>query len=101
MKTWIKTNLSKITLALALTGAVSGVTGLIIGSLAHNQTNGYQSFLGHDYTVYWGGDGTTIWSHKYTNNDKHKIELYFSIKPEKNSDDIKWDGIYPDGYFDN
>ncbi len=55
MKTWIKTNLSKITLALALTGAVSGVTGLIIGSLAHNQTNGYQSFLGHDYTVYWGG----------------------------------------------
>ncbi len=44
MKTWIKTNLSKITLALALTGAVSGVTGLIIGSLAHNQTNGYQYF---------------------------------------------------------
>lgn len=30
MKKWIKTNLSKITLALALTGAVSGVTGLII-----------------------------------------------------------------------
>ncbi|WP_338961167.1 MULTISPECIES: hypothetical protein [unclassified Spiroplasma] len=55
MKTWIKTNLSKITLALALTGAVSGVTGLIIGSLAHNQTNGYKSYLGHDYTVYWGG----------------------------------------------
>ncbi|WP_342275793.1 hypothetical protein [Spiroplasma endosymbiont of Nebria brevicollis] len=54
MKTWIKTNLSKITLALALTGAVSGVTGLIIGSIAHNQTNGYQSFLGNDYTVYWG-----------------------------------------------
>ncbi|WP_342266067.1 hypothetical protein [Spiroplasma endosymbiont of Villa modesta] len=56
-------------------------------------------YLGHDYTAYWGA-GTTIWSHKYTNDDKHKIELYFSIKPEKNSDDIKWDGIYPDGYFD-
>ncbi|WJG69241.1 hypothetical protein [Spiroplasma ixodetis] len=55
MKTWIKTNLSKITLALALTGAVSGVTGLIIGSIAHNQTNGYQSFFDWDYKVYWGG----------------------------------------------
>ncbi|BDT03311.1 hypothetical protein [Spiroplasma ixodetis] len=55
MKTWIKTNLSKITLALALTGAISGVTSLIIGSLAQNKTNGYQSFLGYDYTVYWGG----------------------------------------------
>ncbi len=97
MKTWIKTNLSKITLALALTGAVSGVTGLIIGSLAHNQTNGYQSFLGHDYTVYWGAK-STIWSYK--TKDKYKISLYFGIKP-LDSTDIKWDGIYPDGYFDN
>jgi len=31
MKTWIKTNLSKITLALALTGATSGTIGLIMG----------------------------------------------------------------------
>ncbi|WP_342218030.1 hypothetical protein [Spiroplasma endosymbiont of Amphimallon solstitiale] len=55
MKTWIKTNLSKITLALALTGAVSGVTGLIIGSIAQNKTNGYQSFLDWNYQVHWGG----------------------------------------------
>ncbi|WJG71122.1 hypothetical protein [Spiroplasma ixodetis] len=55
MKTWIKTNLSKITLALALTGATTGTIGLIIGSIAHNQTNGYQSFLNWDYTVTWGG----------------------------------------------
>ncbi len=31
MKTWIKTNLSKITLALALTGATAGTIGLIMG----------------------------------------------------------------------
>ncbi len=45
-----------------------------------------------------GGAGTTIWSHE-TNNE-HKILLYFGIKPDE-SYDIKWDGIYPDGYFDN
>ncbi|WP_338961085.1 MULTISPECIES: hypothetical protein [unclassified Spiroplasma] len=55
MKTWIKTNLSKITLALALTGAVSGVTGLIIGSISHHKTNDLQYYLGHQYNVYWGG----------------------------------------------
>ncbi|WP_342273938.1 hypothetical protein [Spiroplasma endosymbiont of Phycita roborella] len=52
MKTWIKTNFYKITSILAL---VLATTGLIIGSIAQNKTNGYQSFLGHDYTVYWGG----------------------------------------------
>ncbi|WP_425377424.1 hypothetical protein [Spiroplasma endosymbiont of Aleiodes alternator] len=31
MKAWIKTNLSKITLALALTGATTGTIGLIMG----------------------------------------------------------------------
>ncbi|WP_458258023.1 hypothetical protein [Spiroplasma endosymbiont of Dactylopius coccus] len=54
MKTWIKTNLNKITLALALTGAISGVTGLTIGSLAHHKTNDLQYYLGHQYNVYWG-----------------------------------------------
>ncbi|WP_458257685.1 hypothetical protein [Spiroplasma endosymbiont of Dactylopius coccus] len=39
MKTWIKTNLNKITLALALTGATTGTIGLIIGSIAHHKTN--------------------------------------------------------------
>ncbi|WP_338961086.1 MULTISPECIES: hypothetical protein [unclassified Spiroplasma] len=48
--------------------------------------------------MFTGGAGTTIWSHK--TNDKHKIELHFDIRPE-NSDDIKWDGVYPEGYFDN
>ncbi len=31
MKTWIKINLSKITLALTLTGATTGTIGLIMG----------------------------------------------------------------------
>ncbi|MBP1527492.1 MAG: hypothetical protein H9Q66_06195 [Spiroplasma ixodetis] len=55
MKTWIKTNLSKITLALALIGAVSGVTGLIIGSIAQNKTNHLTYFLDHHYNAHWGG----------------------------------------------
>lgn len=55
MKTWIKTNLSKITLALALTGAVSGVTGLIVGSIAHHKTNDLTYFLHHDYNAHFGG----------------------------------------------
>ncbi|WP_174480128.1 hypothetical protein [Spiroplasma endosymbiont of Danaus chrysippus] len=55
MKTWIKTNLSKITLALALTGAVTGVTGLIISSLAHHKTNDLNYFLDHHYNAHWGG----------------------------------------------
>ncbi|WP_339042266.1 MULTISPECIES: hypothetical protein [unclassified Spiroplasma] len=55
MKTWIKTNLSKITLALALTGAISGVTGLIIGSITHHKTNNLQYFLDYDGKVHWGG----------------------------------------------
>ncbi|BDT04964.1 hypothetical protein [Spiroplasma ixodetis] len=62
MKTWIKANLSKITLALALTGAVSGVTGLIIGSISHHKTNDLTYFLNHDHTAVWGN--TTIWKYK-------------------------------------
>ncbi|WJG69873.1 hypothetical protein [Spiroplasma ixodetis] len=52
MRTWIKTNFYKITSILALFLAT---TGLIVGAIAHHKTNGYQSYLGHDYTVYWGG----------------------------------------------
>ncbi|WP_375317069.1 hypothetical protein [Spiroplasma endosymbiont of Virgichneumon dumeticola] len=55
MKNWIKTNLSKLTLALALTGAVSGVTGLIIGSIAHHKTNDLQYYLDYDGNIHWGG----------------------------------------------
>lgn len=94
MKTWIKTNFYKITSILALFLAT---IGLIVGSVAHHKTNDLQYYLGHQYNVYWGG-GTTIWSHKTKN--EHKIDLYFGIKPDE-SYDIKWDGIYPNGYFDN
>ncbi|WJG70515.1 hypothetical protein [Spiroplasma ixodetis] len=62
MKTWIKTNLSKITLLLTLTGAISGVTGLIIGSIAQNKTNNLTYFLNHDHIAVWGN--TTIWKHE-------------------------------------
>ncbi len=94
MKTWIKTNLSKITLALALTGAVSGVTGLIIGTLAHHKTNDLTYFLDHDYNAHWGA---SIWESQ--RSDHYKIDLYFAIKPANNNDK-KWDGNYPNGYFE-
>jgi len=96
MKNWIKTNLSKITLALALTGAVTGVTGLIIGSMAHHKTNDLQYFLDHHYNAHFGG--AIIWENK--RSDHYKIDLYFAIKPN-NDIDKKWDGIYPNGYFDD
>lgn len=35
MKAWIKINLSKITLSLALTGATTGTIGLIMGGCLH------------------------------------------------------------------
>lgn len=55
-------------------------------------------YLAHDYTAYWGGAGTTIWSHKINNGTN--INLYFDIKSHYD-EDVKWDGVYPDGYFDN
>lgn len=42
--------------------------------------------------------GATIWEYKVS--DKHKISLYFGFKPTSKND-IKWNGIYPDGYFSN
>ncbi|WP_342218655.1 hypothetical protein [Spiroplasma endosymbiont of Amphimallon solstitiale] len=54
MKKWIKTNLSKITLALALTGTISGITSLIIGSIAHNKTKCLCYFLDYDGNSHWG-----------------------------------------------
>lgn len=93
MKNWIKTNFYKIISILALFLAI---TGLIVGSIAHYKTNDLQYYLNHDYKAQWGG--ATIWEHK--RNDKYKIDLYFYIKPF-NSNDIKWDGKYPNGYFYN
>ncbi|WP_342219162.1 hypothetical protein [Spiroplasma endosymbiont of Amphimallon solstitiale] len=93
MKIWIKTNLSKITLALALTGAVSGVTSLIIGSLAHHKTNDLTYYLDHNKQVVLGT--STIWQENV--GGEHKIRLYFDIV--KHNNDIKWNGIYPNGYF--
>ncbi|WP_342266599.1 hypothetical protein [Spiroplasma endosymbiont of Villa modesta] len=91
-KKWIKTNYKKIILWTAV------ITALLLSIMSYYKTYNYKSYLGHDYTVYWGGAGTTIWSHE--TNDEHKIHLYFSVKQILDYD-IKWDGIYPDGYFDN
>ncbi|WP_425377423.1 hypothetical protein [Spiroplasma endosymbiont of Aleiodes alternator] len=63
--------------------------------LTHESKNEL-SFLNYDYTKTSGGGGATIWSHK--SGDYHKIDLYFGIKP-KHQGDIKWNRIYPNGYF--
>ena len=92
-KKWIKTNYKKIILWTAV------ITALLLSIMSYYKTYNYKSYLGHDYTVYWGGAGTTIWETKNL-YDENKIDLYFGIKPTF-KDDIKWNGQYPDGYFDN
>ncbi len=42
--------------------------------------------------------GATIWARPVSN--KHKITLYWASN-KLTDDAVKWDGIYPDGYFDN
>ncbi len=91
MKIWIKTNLSKITLALALTGATTGTIGLIMGVLTHNMENYYLKPNGEKVC-----GTTTIWLNKFTSSDK--FILYFGNKPVHKGD-VVWDGKYPDWYF--
>ncbi|WP_342218504.1 hypothetical protein [Spiroplasma endosymbiont of Amphimallon solstitiale] len=93
MKTWIKTNLSKITLALALTGATTGTIGLIMGGiLTHNMENSYLKPNGE--RVY---GTTTIWWNKWSS--PNKTNLYFA-KVKHHDEDIKWDGNYTNNYFE-
>ncbi|WP_342218368.1 hypothetical protein [Spiroplasma endosymbiont of Amphimallon solstitiale] len=94
MKTWIKINLGRITLILATLALIIATTGLILGAKSNSKTNELNYYLDYDYEAHWGAP---IWAEKVSNY--HKIKLYFGIKPSK-QDDIKWNGIYPDGYFD-
>lgn len=41
--------------------------------------------------------GATIWEHRY---DHNIISLYFANK-KGDKTDIRWDGTYPNGYFNN
>ncbi|WP_342275826.1 hypothetical protein [Spiroplasma endosymbiont of Nebria brevicollis] len=92
MKTWIKTNLSKITLALALTGATTGTIGLIMGCVfTHNMEN---SYLEPNGEIVLGT--TTIWWNKW--DSPNETELYFA-KVKYHDEDVKWDGTYTDNYF--
>ncbi|WP_375317237.1 hypothetical protein [Spiroplasma endosymbiont of Virgichneumon dumeticola] len=65
--------------------------------LTHESKNEL-SFLNYDYMKTSGGGGATIWEHP--RDDYHKIDLYFGIK-SKHQGDTKWDGNYPDGYFND
>ncbi|MBP1526449.1 MAG: hypothetical protein H9Q66_00755 [Spiroplasma ixodetis] len=110
MKTWIKTNLSKITLALALTGATTGTIGLIMGGMLTHNVSGVKYYLTPHKQVEWGVQ--TIWTTNPNDTLKkdYKFELYFADEPLRRkfdisfqnwyySTDIVWNGKYPNGYF--
>ena len=96
MKTWIKTNLSKITLALALTGATTGTIALIMGGVLTHESTKLKYYLTPDGKAIYGT--SIIWWNKAIS--PNKTELYFAWKPT-NKEDIKWDGNYTTGYFND
>ncbi|MBP1526068.1 MAG: hypothetical protein H9Q67_06210, partial [Spiroplasma ixodetis] len=104
-----KTNLSKITLALALTGATTGTIGLIMGVLTHN-LSGLKYYLNSYKEPIMGVQ--KIWMsdiHDISVSIKSEFKIYFADSPKKTKfynggnnierTDIPWDGNYPDGYF--
>lgn len=86
---------SKLIFALAFTGAVTGTIGLVLGSISINKTNNLTYYLKPDYTAVWG-EGT-IWETKTISGS---FSLYFA-KEKKDINDIKWNGKYPKGYFND
>ena len=81
---------NKLIFALALTGAVTGSISLIIGSVAvHN--DGLNYYLKPSREAVWGKG--TIWV------SLNGAGFYFAKHGYK--DDIKWDGTYPKGYFND
>ncbi|WP_342266784.1 hypothetical protein [Spiroplasma endosymbiont of Villa modesta] len=111
MKTWIKTNLSKITLALALTGATTGTIGLIMGGVLTHNLSGLKYFLASNKEPIMGVQ--KIWMsdiHNISVDIKSEFKIYFADTPKKTKFyndgdsveriDIPWvKDYYPDGYF--
>lgn len=91
MKTWIKVNLNKITLLLALTDAITGVAGLIIASIAHHKANdlSYSLDLNDKQVICWS---STTWETKDKSHIKH---IYIYVSTAENNNDSKWNDIYP------
>ncbi|WP_338979413.1 hypothetical protein [Spiroplasma endosymbiont of Lasioglossum malachurum] len=61
--------------------------------LTHNVGTNVKHYLDHNKQIVFGS--STIWEENI--GGEHKIRLYFDTV--KHNNDIKWDGIYPDGYF--
>lgn len=93
-KNWFTKNIKKITFALALTGAITGSLGLILGSVSVSRTNELNYYLNPDGTAVWGN--STIWWNKW--NSPNETDLYFSWE-KRHSEDVKWDGSYTPDYF--
>lgn len=94
MKIWIKTHLNKITLSLAMVGAITGTVGLIMSSIITHNVGGTKYFLKPNGERVYGD--TTIWIDKTTSSNI--FLLYFDNKPI-HTKDIVWNGKYPDWYF--
>ncbi|WP_342274420.1 hypothetical protein [Spiroplasma endosymbiont of Phycita roborella] len=92
IKKWIKRNFYKITTIIALIFAC-----IALGFACKDGRQKLSFYLKPDHTAVWGG--ATIWEHK-DKNDKNMFFLYFSNN-KVSEEDIKWDGIYPNGYFRN
>lgn len=117
LKKWFKSlsKNKKIILAVALTGVTTGTTGLITGAVIAYNLSGLKYYLKSDNSAVLGVG--TIWTTnpKDTLEKDYKFFLYFADKPVKRqfklkpdsyydeyytSTDIKWNGKYPDWYFD-
>lgn len=82
---------NKVIFALALTGAVTGSISLIISSVAAHKTDHLNYYLLPSREAVWGKG--TIWV------SLNGAGFYFAKHGYK--DDIKWDGTYPKGYFND
>lgn len=101
---------SKLIFALALTGAVTGTIGLVLGSISVNKTIGLNYYLTKDKEVIWGVQKIWMSDIKGIYADiKTEFKIYFSDNAGKTKFynngnpiekiDVLWDGKYPEGYF--
>lgn len=87
----------KLVFALALLGAVTGSISIIISSVSDHKSNKLNYYLDRDGRAIWGD--SVIWFNKWEWNTASYFSLYFGWK-KTHIEDLKWDGIYPENYFE-
>ncbi|MCL8211007.1 hypothetical protein LT336_00759 [Spiroplasma sp. JKS002671] len=81
----------KLIFFLALIGTLTGTVGLILGSVSVHKSAKLNYYLNPDGEAIWGS--SIIWQHNY-----NSVSLYFAWK-KISFNDIEWNGIYPENYF--